>query len=299
MKFWFLLMTLCCQMFLHGGIESSLIQCKHKKGNHKIDGVNFIYMINLKKNLNKFREQKEEFNKYNIVPYRFNAQDPNCLTYNACRNVGAKGSYKYIRFDAIYVKKNYNKGLFSRNYKPKLVSGIMSNEDNRYFHPCMDLESISRNIDYLSIINDAFKNKYKVIWIMDDTVTIKSDPNRLQTYIYDLQSIDTKWDILYTNSSETGISRSGWNMIFRPDVKFKFPKPHNFDDLSWGMPEDISLSGIRTKSPSILISKKGINKILSYYKRNRFFIPFSTELTLIPKIRTYSINKDIVTSSRL
>ncbi len=301
---WFFLLALCCFSFfgpLHSGIESSFSQCKHKKHLNFVEGVDFMYMINLKKNIDTFRSHKTEFNKYDIIPYRYNAQDPSLLSYKKALNLGVRGSSKCSNFDALVVKRDLVKWFFSHKIiRPKFTPALMTNEDKTYFHPCMNKESISRDLDYLSIISDAYKSKYKVVWVMDDAVKIASDPNRIEGYLLDLQSIDRRWDVLYTDpleQTESWPTGAETNMISRPDVKLNYDKPEFDHETGLHISEKILQIYTRSKAESFLISKHGMKKILTYYHKNHFFIPFATELPLIPGIKAYATNEPIVTSS--
>ena len=176
----------------------------------------------------------------------------------------------------------------------------MTNEDYRYFHPCMNKETISRNLDYVSIINDAYKSKYKVVWVMDDTIKIVKDPNCMEGYLVDLQEVDPRWDILYTDPIEKVDSwpnETDSDMISRPDVELNFTKPEIDHEIGLHISDKILQVYTRTKSSSFLVSKKGMRKLLSYYHKNHFFIPFSMEMPLIPGIKAYATNEPVVTGT--
>lgn len=277
-----------------GSFEDCFKKCLHKRAYHDIAGVDYIYMINAKKDLSLFRRQKKAFAKYNIVPYRFNAVDPDSLTYKAISNIGVKAFNTKYEWEALCIKK-YKKGWL-------MAPKIMRDANATYFGLNMNMDKIARNLDFLSVIYDAYKSKKNCVWIMEDDVDIVVDPNILTGYLIALRTNDSKWDVLYTDAADQVSYASNEDVFIdcaRPDVdlnalEYYRPKP----DEPRTMDSDVSKASFRVYSYSFLLSRDGMKKILSYYHKHRFFIPFSLEMQLIPNMHVYSLREPIVTSAR-
>jgi len=52
---------------------------------------------------------------------------------------------------------------------------------------------------------------------------------------------------------------------------------------------------LRYGAYSMIVSKKGIQKILNYFDKNRFYTPYDIDIHFIPKINEYICNEEIVT----
>ena len=171
-------------------------------------------------------------------------------------------------------------------------------------------------ISHLSVIKDAYERGFDIIWVLEDDVEILEDPHILNTIIQDLSLIDSDWDLFYTdlfprkqkgtapNSIEekSGTSQeieyyTAEDMKRRrlrdtatPPSLFNFPQIENKGN-------GINLIRWRTACHSMIISKKGLKKILDYFSTRTLFDHIDRELHLIPDIRLYASQRDIVTNA--
>lgn len=268
-------------------IESSYRKALHKRNFHYISGVDYIYVINAKKDLTKFRELKKQFGKYDIVPYRFNALEASKLTYKDISNVGLRPT-KVFGYDALQVKRSGKNWILSLHQ--------MLDINCAYFNEAIKIEEISRNIDFLSVIYDAYKSKYKTVWIMEDDAEILMDPNIITGYLVQMKMKHPNWDILYTDVDSRNTEDPYYTDYFyplRPDVRFEHVEVYE-DRATASYP--ISKVGLRHGSCSFILNRKAMKKILDYYHKNRFFIPFSVEVQMIPNLKLYCLKDEVVTN---
>ncbi len=280
-----------CQFSLGAkDIEASYKKALHKRDFHHIYGIDYIYVINANKDLNKFRDLKKQFGKYDIVPYRFNAVEASKMTYNQLSNVGLH-PIESSGYDSLQVKRSGKNWILSQQ--------PMVDLKYTYFHRQIKVEEISRNIDFLSVIYDAYKSKYKTVWIMEDDVEILVDPNILIGYITQIKRDHPNWDVLYTDID----SRNRLDPYFSDYTYFSYPLRPDvaFEDIKFYQERGndsypISKLGLRRGAHSFIINRKAMKKILDYYHKHRFFIPFSVELQLIPSLKLYCLRDEVVTN---
>jgi hypothetical protein len=278
-------------LILRGGeLESSYKKALHKRPFHSIVGIDYIYVINAKKDLPLFRDLKKRFSKFEIVPYRFNAVEASNLTYKTLLNVGYR-TRGAIDFEATEVTRCGKNTVFQ--------TGVISDPKAVYFHKCMTLGAIARNLDFLSAIYDAYKAKYKVAWIMTDKIRILVDPNILTGYIVEIGDHDQRWDVLYTDMGSRDKNAKHFTDFvqpMRPDVEFNDAEYYLSRKKDEEDPSYIATRvGLRRGAESFLVSRSGMKKILDYYHRHRFFTPFDVEIQLIDGLRSYELSREVVT----
>jgi hypothetical protein len=118
--------------------------------------------------------------------------------------------------------------------------------------------------------------------------------------LLDLGTIDGGWDVLYTDPYEKSQPWSNGeesNLVSRPDVNLNFLKPDVDESSMFNITDKTLIIFNRTRASSIIISRKGMKRVLSYYHKHHFFIPFSVELPLIPGLRAYATKDPIVSGS--
>lgn len=260
----------------------------HKQGDHSISKIDYIYVINLEKDLARFRKLKKEFKKYDITPYRFNAVKPKELNYRNLSRICFRTKKEGNVYQALRLMK------YGKNFS--LIPSSMNYENTNFVHYSMCLEDLARDLDFLSIIFDAYKNKYEAIWIMEDYVNIILDPNVLSGDIVYLEQFDHNWDVLYTDyesKAHRPVRFDDFYLPLRTDVNFLTSDYYRGREIS--SPPFASL-GLRSGAYSFILSRHGIKKIVDYYKSHKFFIPFEIELQIIPDMNRYVLLEDVVTN---
>ena len=260
----------------------------HKQDFHSISGVDYIYVINAKKDLTRFRKLKADFAKYDIIPYRFDAMQSSKLNYKILSGIGYNTKRGTSPAPGLKVVKS-GKNLI-------LEIDQMLSENSTYYHSSMSLARIARNLDYFSIIFDAYKSKYKSIWVMEDTAKVLVNPNIMTGIIIKLEEKDPNWDMLYTDKESRSHNPLMMCNLMRPlriDEDF-FSEEFYEDREKIEYPFD-SL-GLRSGAYSFILSRRAIKKIVEYYKTHNFFIPFETEIQIIPKMNRYVLMDEVVTN---
>ena len=73
---------------LHAGIEQYFKKAENKSDIHKMSGIDFIYMINLDRRVEKYERTMNALQPYGIIPYRFSAVHGWKLPYEAIDELG-------------------------------------------------------------------------------------------------------------------------------------------------------------------------------------------------------------------
>lgn len=262
----------------------------HKSADHSISCVDFIYVINEKKNIDTFRNLKKSFSYYDIVPYRFDAVDPMKMSYKTLFNIGFNVEDRFFPGqEALMLSKTGKKSWMLHEY-------YMNQCHKTYFHTQMTIYGIAKNLSFLSVIFDAYKSKYDVAWIMTDEAKIVKNPNLLTGYICQINETYPDWDILYTDMESNEHRPLEFDRIappIRPDIDFE---NEDFYKARANGAYPIAKLGLRSGDYSFLISKRGMRKIINYYKMNKFFIPFAIEMQIIPKLRAFTLADEVVSN---
>lgn len=149
-------------------------------------------------------------------------------------------------------------------------------------------------LSHLSILADAKQRNFDFIWVMEDDIEILEDPKVLVKMIAGLLSLDANWDIFYTDvdfrDDQGGYVRS-YDTDFRPGEN---PTNHYLERLN--ITKDIMRIGCRFGTHSMIISKKGIEKIYKYFTTRPLWTAIDIDIHYIPEIREYSSRRDIVSN---
>jgi Glycosyltransferase family 25 (LPS biosynthesis protein) len=126
-------------------------------------------------------------------------------------------------------------------------------------------------LSHLSALKNARKNRFDVVWIMEDDVKFVDDVQIIPKLLARLSNIDKEWDIFFTDVPQRGESK-------------EFPLNEDFKRLIK-----------RNDMHSLIISKRGVKKILKHYYKTYIRSAIDYEIHRIPEIREYSPIKNIVT----
>ncbi len=86
-----------------------------KSENHKMENIDFIYMINLDERPEKFEKSIQQLHPYGIYPYRFSAVNGWKLSLNTVNDVGIK--YEQIDINSDSYKKYMNNMKWATHYE--------------------------------------------------------------------------------------------------------------------------------------------------------------------------------------
>lgn len=149
-------------------------------------------------------------------------------------------------------------------------------------------------LSHLSAVQDAYNLGYQCIWVCEDDIAIHENPHQLKWILNDLCSYDSDWDILYTDidtKGPDGIRIPSLTSDFRPDQTY--PPLSDYQEKIV-INEDISRIKQRFGAYSMLISRKGMEKILNYFTTHYLWTAYDIDIHYIPGIKEYSLNRDLV-----
>jgi GR25 family glycosyltransferase involved in LPS biosynthesis len=198
--------------------------------------------------------------------------------------------------------KRVNSILKKKKLHPNRVSAIngwkLSNESKKELagqYPVrMGGGQIGCLLTHLSIIKDAYERGFETIWVMEDDIVILENVKQIPSLLKEMNELDPDWDLFYTDvdsKNRLGVPVLSLTSDFRPDM------PHH--SLKYylkrvRLKQDIMRIYQRYGMYSVVVSKKGMKKILDYYSHLSLWSPIDVDIHYIPGIRQYSTTRDIV-----
>ncbi len=262
---------------------------KEKPKDHIFDEIDFIYMINLDERPEKFAKASGGLQIYGIQPYRFSAVNGWNLSIDAIEELGVKFPLKTVK----------EKFLGSTYYEidgVKYRSNEIIQEDGRtYFSIGLSQGAIGIVLSHLSVLQDAYASGYQTIWVMEDDVEAVDDPRQIPELIRNLDALDTEWDILFTDTDTKDVQGKHVPcraLAARPN--FCVETLDAFLQRFYPVSSDLSRTGMRYGAYSMIIRRSGMEKILDYFKTYGIFLPYDMDFWLVPNLKMYSVNKDIL-----
>lgn len=261
-----------------------------KAQGHCIENIDFIYMINLDERPEKFALASGGLELYGISPYRFSAVNGWKLSIEEIEQIGLKvapGMLKETFLGSIYREID---GVKYRSNE-KIREGKQA-----YFSIGMSLGSIGIVLSHLSVLSDAYQSGYETIWVMEDDVEAVEDPQQMVELIAELDVLAPDWDILFTDTDTKdtqGQHVPCRAMACRPN--FCVQTLDSFWPRFHPVGERLSRMGMRYGAYSMIVRRSGMKKILQYFQSYGVFLPYDMDFWLIPDLKMYSPNRDIVT----
>lgn len=153
-------------------------------------------------------------------------------------------------------------------------------------------------LSHISILKDAYKRGFDLIWVMEDDIEFVEDPRQLPSLLADLSNWDPDWDVFYTDpdfrDDSNGYVRS-LGSDFRPEQQEKSIAYYTERIV---INSDLMQIRSRFGTYSMLISKKGVRKILHHFTSCPIWTSIDIDLHYIPSIREYAARRDIVSNLR-
>lgn len=273
--------------FLRGDLVDHLKKITEKSDIHRIDNIDFIYMINLDERPEKYQKSLEILSPYNIIPYRFSAVNGWKLNISTLNDVGVR----YNGRTPFHQKATF----FSKIGKDKIipVEDAVKLSGN-YFAKGVRASHVGIVLSHLSVLQDALDSGYEIIWVMEDDIMVNQDPRILSYLIDQLTSIDEQWDILYTDSETTnpeGVEVRVHSSCPRPNFKIK---PTEYYCYRKKINKNFTLKRARFGAYSMILRRSGIKKILDFFKKYNIFAPYDIDCFYAENLRIYTCNEKIV-----
>lgn len=153
-------------------------------------------------------------------------------------------------------------------------------------------------LSHVSILKDAYERGFNRIWVLEDDIDFLEELSQLASLLEKLSQADPDWDIFYTDpdcKNEKGEYFRPSSVDPRPD---QLLEPFDFYQQRITLDDKIMQIRSRFATHSMLISKKGIEKILRYFTHVYLYSPIDWDIHYIPGIRQYASIEDIVATWR-
>lgn len=269
--------------------EPLLRSAMNKSGSHSMEGIDFIYMINLDERPEKFAQASSGLQLYGIDPYRFSAVNGWKLPTSIFDQIGVKftpGSLSEAFIGSTYLEENK---------KEFIDRGFLRENGSAYFTINMLRGPIGIILSHLSVLKDAYDSGYETIWVMEDDVEVLADPRQIPTLLRQLDRLAPGWDIFFTDidtKDPDGRHVPCRALAARPNVPI--PPLSTFLGRFYSIGNNFYRTGMRYGAYSMILRRSGIKKILDYYRKYRIFIPYDTDYWLCPDLTMFYYNLDIV-----
>lgn len=204
-----------------------------------------------------------------------------------------KRSDKWIR-----TKEALNKYLIYPNRVNAFNGWLMTQEEKQNLFGTYPIilrgGEIGCLISHISVIRDAYQRGYECIWVCEDDIAIYESPHKLRRILTKLYSLIPDWDVLYTDidsKDSEGNRVPSISSLFRPDQQY-----HSLDyyTTTKQIHKDILEIRQRFGAYSMLISRRGIEKILNYFSNVYLWASYDVDIHYIPSIKEFSLTRDLI-----
>ncbi len=270
-------------------LEKFLCKIEAKPNRHVFEEIDYIYMINLDERPEKFSKASYGLEFYGISPYRFSAVNGWKLPIESITQLGVKFTGGALRENFLGSVYHEIDGTLYRSNQ------IIQDDGETYFSMGLSRGSMGIVLSHLSVLQDAYDSGYQTIWVMEDDVEAVDDPRIIPGLIRNLDGIAPDWDILFTDTDTKDVSGKHVPcraLAARPN--FCIETLDTFLNRFYLVGENLSRIGMRYGAYSMIVRRSGMKKILNYFKTYGIFLPYDMDFWLVPDIKMYCVNKDIV-----
>jgi GR25 family glycosyltransferase involved in LPS biosynthesis len=277
-------------LHLNGDIRDHLKKAENKSGLHQIRNVDFIYMINLDQRPEKFEKSLNQLTPYGIYPYRFSAVNGWELTLQAINDVG-------VKFQS-WMPRDLMATTYLINGQGEPYHEMMHDPERAYFCYQTARGTIGIFLSHLSVLQDAYDSGYETIWVMEDDICVRKDPNEISDIIARLDRIRKRkgWDILFTDCDirdANGRYVPCIGYASRPNFTPKNPSRMAKRQV---IGPDLRSIGARFGATSMIVRRSGMKKILDFVYEHKIFLPYDMEWQNIYDLHMFTVLDDIVTN---
>ncbi|KPK32154.1 MAG: hypothetical protein AMS24_04880 [Chlamydiae bacterium SM23_39] len=153
-------------------------------------------------------------------------------------------------------------------------------------------------LSHLSVIEDAYDRNFQNIWILQDDIEILRSPFLIDEYIDRLNELDPEWDLLFTDLDMRKPGDSS-KLLRATCITGGFRGDQEVHKESWylkrkNISDDFQKIRMRYGFHSVVLSRKGMKKILYYFKHVKLHTCFDIDIHFIPNIREYGLINPII-----
>ncbi len=325
------------ELVIDPDIKKHLKLIKDKPTQDGLLNIDYIYMINLEQNTDRWKTSLSELQRYGIKPFRFSAINGWELSVDAINDIGVKyeswmdpiikkgisdlGVYwssitvdGYTDIIGYKWPKTNPQGFPATCYLPEQQLNLYENSlDHRnlvtkfgeipnqsYFTHDYYPGQIGCALSHLSILQDAYDCGYEIIWVLEDDIVVTEDPHQLSDLISELNTTvgENNWDILFTDQDHRHYETGE----YLPCKSFAY-RPNFYPEntkrfsMRYQVSKNIDQIGARYSTASMIIKRSGIKKLLNFIYKYQLFLPIDMEMTLPNDIKLFCSRKDIVSQS--
>jgi len=149
-------------------------------------------------------------------------------------------------------------------------------------------------LSHVSVLQDAYERGFDVIWDCEDDIAFEDSVELIPYFIEKLNEIDPDWDVFFTDlntKNSKGEYLYSGNIVCRPDQKHY---PHDYYRYRNQVADDILRIRQRYGTYSMIISRKGIKKMLDYFTHVYLWGAIDNDMHFVPKIREYCPTWEVV-----
>lgn len=151
-------------------------------------------------------------------------------------------------------------------------------------------------LSHLSIMKDAYDRQYTTIWVMEDDIDpIEKDvQKKIPALLSELNRLDPYWDLFYTDTNsknDKGEYIPSLALAPRPDQQLL---PIEYYTKRIPLTNNIMKIGQRFGMYSVLISRRGLEKLIRHFSHVYLWSPIDVDIHYIPGIRQYATRRDVV-----
>jgi GR25 family glycosyltransferase involved in LPS biosynthesis len=189
-------------------------------------------------------------------------------------------------------------GLFPNRFNAIEGTKLSNNEQKELAGPYpirMLPGEVGCLLSHISVIKDALERNYKTAWIFEDDFEFVEPPRTMIPLIKEISKIDPNWDILYTDVDSKdchGVPSLALGSDYRPDRNHIHPDEYYLARTS--VSKELMQIRQRYGLYSYIVSRKGMEKIYSYFTHRYLWTAVDIDLHYITNIREYSPKRDIV-----
>jgi len=154
-------------------------------------------------------------------------------------------------------------------------------------------------LSHLSVLKDAHQRGFQRIWVCEDDIEILESIQHIPLLIRQLEKYDADWDVFYTDCRPRLIWKGQLihtippHYTPRPDERCDHPADYLKTEEVF---PDVIKIGYRTGTTSMIISRKGMEKLINYFTHIYVWSQIDLDMHFVPGIREYSSKKDLVSN---
>lgn len=278
--------VLCCGMGF-AEVRDHLLSVEGKGAECAMEGIDCIYMLTMPGS-KRWKESYRQFETCGVHPHLFEGVDGWNIASEELAELGVCFSPAMHRgIMGTWYPGDGNAGAFKHEY-----IGVIG---RTYFAHCLTKGAIGATLSHLSVLLDAYESGHEVVWVLEDRAIPIENPVLLSKLV---KTVDEKlrgnWDILYTDrdlKNRDGKYIEAFTAPRRPDFDHREPKrfAHRRD-----LGGRLRVVGARFGAYSYIINRRGMEKVLSYFRWHPIFHQYDVELYSIPGIVLCTPTYDIV-----